>query len=38
MLTSFTLAVISARHGSAGGSVLDNSKSVPVKTNTPSSK
>ena len=38
MLTSFTLAVISARHGSAGGSVLDNSKSAPVKTNTPSSK
>jgi preprotein translocase subunit SecG len=38
MLTSFTLAVISARHGSAGSSVLGNSKSVPVKTNTPPSK
>ena len=38
MLTSFTLAVISARHAGAGSSVLDNSKSAPVKTNTPSSK
>jgi preprotein translocase subunit SecG len=38
MLTSFTLAIISTRHGGNGGSVLDNSKSVPVKTNTPSSK
>jgi preprotein translocase subunit SecG len=38
MLTSFTLAVISARHGSAGSSVLGNSKSAPVKTNTPTSK
>jgi preprotein translocase subunit SecG len=38
MLTSFTLAVISARHGSAGSSVLGNSKSAPVKTNTPPSK
>jgi len=32
MLTSFTLAIISARHGGSGGSVLDNSKTVPVKT------
>jgi preprotein translocase subunit SecG len=37
MLTSFTLAIISARHGGNGGSVLDNSKSAPVKT-APSSK
>ncbi len=32
MLTSFTLAIASARHGSGSGSVLDNSKSAPVKT------
>jgi len=38
MLTSFTLAIISARHHGGGSSVLDNSKSAPVKTNTPSSK
>jgi preprotein translocase subunit SecG len=38
MLTSFTLAIISTRHGGGSGSVLDNSKSVPAKTNTPSSK
>ncbi len=32
MLTSFTLAVLSTRHGnSSGGSVLDN-RSVPVKS------
>jgi preprotein translocase subunit SecG len=32
MLTSFTLAVISTRHGASGGSVLDNSKSLPSKS------
>jgi preprotein translocase subunit SecG len=32
MLTSFTLAIISTRHGGGSGSVLDNSKPVPVKT------
>lgn len=32
MLTSFTLAIISARGGSTGGSVLDNTKSAPAKT------
>ena len=37
MLTSFTLAIISTRHGAAGGSVLGNEKSAPVKT-VPSSK
>jgi preprotein translocase subunit SecG len=38
MLTSFTLAIISTRHG-GGGSVLDNSSSAPVKTApAPSSK
>jgi preprotein translocase subunit SecG len=32
MLTSFTLAIISTRHGGGSGSVLDNSKSAPVKS------
>ncbi len=32
MLTSFVLAVISSRHGSSNGSVLDNTKSVPVNS------
>jgi preprotein translocase subunit SecG len=31
MLTSFTLAILSTRHGAAGGSVL-GSQSAPVKT------
>ena len=31
MLTSFTLAIISTRHGNGGGSVLEN-KSVPAKS------
>ena len=37
MLTSFTRAIISTRHGASGGSVLGNEKSAPVKT-APSSK
>ena len=32
MLTSFTLAIISARHSGGSGSVLGNSKQAPVKT------
>ena len=32
MLSSFTLAIISTRHGGGSGSVLDNSRSAPVKT------
>ena len=32
MFTSFTLAIISTRHGGGTGSVLDNTKSAPVKT------
>jgi len=32
MLTSFTLAIISTRHGGGTGSVLDNTKSAPAKT------
>jgi preprotein translocase subunit SecG len=32
MLTSFTLAIISTRHGGGSGSVLDNTKSAPAKT------
>jgi preprotein translocase subunit SecG len=36
MLTSFTLAVLSARHAS-GGSVLENSKTAPAKSG-PASK
>jgi preprotein translocase subunit SecG len=31
MLTSFTLAIISSRHGSSSGSVLDNTKSAPTQ-------
>ena len=37
MLSSFTLAIISTRHGGGSGSVLDNSKSVPTKS-VPASK
>lgn len=32
MLTSFTLAIISTRSSGAGGSVLDGTKSTPVKS------
>jgi preprotein translocase subunit SecG len=32
MLTSFTLAVISTRRAGTGSSVLDNTKTAPVKT------
>jgi preprotein translocase subunit SecG len=31
MLTSFTLAILSTRHGGGGGSVLDNTKSLPTQ-------
>jgi preprotein translocase subunit SecG len=34
MLTSFTLAILSTRHGGGAGSVLDNTKSLPAQ-NTP---
>ena len=37
MLSSFTLAILSTRHGGGSGSVLDNSKSVPTQS-VPSSK
>jgi hypothetical protein len=32
MFSSFTLAIISTRHGGSAGSVLDNSSNAPVKT------
>ena len=32
MLTSFTLAILSSRSGSSTGSVLDNTRSAPVKS------
>jgi preprotein translocase subunit SecG len=34
MLTSFTLAILSTRHGGGNGSVLDNTRSLPTQ-NTP---
>ena len=37
MLTSFTLAVLSTRRAH-GGSVLENTKTAPLKPTTPSSK
>jgi preprotein translocase subunit SecG len=37
MLSSFTLAILSTRHGGGSGSVLDNSKSVPTQS-VPASK
>ena len=37
MLSSFTLAILSTRHGGGSGSVLDNSKGVPTQS-VPSSK
>jgi preprotein translocase subunit SecG len=38
MLTSFTLAIMSTRHASAGGSVLGGGKAAPVQQTLPAKK